>query len=120
MDILKFEIPYPPSINHYYKYTPGRIVLGAKGTQYRRDAFWLLHKHRNHCKDKRLAVTINLFPPDKRRRDIDNVLKCLLDSIQHAGVYDDDNQIEMLTIIRRNVVKNGSVMVWISECCSNE
>ncbi len=120
MDILRFTVPYPPSINHYYKYTLKKIVLGEKGAQYRRDAYYLLHKYRGHCKDKRLAITINLFPPDNRRRDIDNVLKCLLDSIQHAGIYDDDNQIDMLTVIRRNVVKGGDVMVWISECSSNE
>ncbi|HHX3461811.1 TPA: RusA family crossover junction endodeoxyribonuclease [Legionella pneumophila] len=120
MDILRFQLPYPPSINHYYKRTPKGLALSKKGIQYRHDAFYLLHKHRNHCKDKRLAVTINLFPPDKRRRDIDNILKCLLDSMQHAGVYDDDNQIDMLTIIRRHIVKDGSVAVWISECSSSE
>jgi crossover junction endodeoxyribonuclease RusA len=120
MDVLRFELPYPPSINHYYIHSASGVMLGAKGKSYRRDATFLLHKYRNICKDKRLAVTINVFPPDKRKRDIDNILKCLLDAMEHANVFDNDNQIDMLTVIRRNVVKDGCVQIWITECCSNE
>lgn len=121
MDILNFTLPYPPSINHYYiRSSKGRVVLGDKGKSYRKDAAWLLHRYRGACKDKRLVVTINVFPPDSRKRDIDNILKCILDSLQYAQVYDDDNQIEMLTVIRRNRVTNGSVSLWISECSLEE
>lgn len=124
MDVLNYalsiDLPYPPSINHYYKYTGRGIVLGPKGVKYRHDAYYLLHKHKQYFKDKRLAVTINLHCPDKRKRDLDNVLKCILDSMQHAGVYDDDNQIDMLTIIRRPNIKGGLVQIWITECSLNE
>lgn len=41
-----------------------------------------------------VSVEIDLYPPDRRRRDIDNPLKCLLDSMTHAGVYEDDSQIK--------------------------
>jgi crossover junction endodeoxyribonuclease RusA len=91
-------------------------VLGAKGKSYRRDAASLLHRFRGACQDKRLAVTINVFPPDKRKRDIDNILKCILDSLEHAKVYNNDNQIDMLTVIRRDVIKDGSIQIWITEC----
>jgi len=116
MDILRFELPYPPSINHYYIHSSTGVVLGAKGKSYRRDAALLLHRFRGACQDKRLAVTINVFPPDKRKRDIDNILKCILDSLEHANVYNNDNQIDMLTVIRRDVIKDGSIQIWISEC----
>lgn len=116
MDILRFELPYPPSINHYYIHTSHGVILSAKGKSYRRDAALLLHRFRGACQDKRLAVTINVFPPDKRKRDIDNILKCVLDSLEHASVYNNDNQIDMLTVIRRDVIKNGAVQIWITEC----
>lgn len=120
MDILRFELPYPPSINHYYLRTENGFIIGAKGRNYRRDTAYLLHKYRGMCGDKRLAVTINVYPPDKRKRDIDNLLKCTLDSLQHAKIFNDDNQIDWLTIIRRDVVKEGSLALWIRECSSNE
>lgn len=121
MDILRFELPYPPSINHYYVRASSGVVLGEKGKRYRRDVAFLLHRYRqSYAGDKRLVVTINLFPPDKRKRDIDNILKCLLDSMEHANVYENDNQIDMLTVVRRQNVQHGSVKVWITECCSSE
>jgi len=117
MDILRFDLPYPPSINHYYLHTSNGVILGAKGKKYRRDVGLLLHRYRGYCEDRRLAVTINMFPPDKRKRDIDNILKCTLDAMEHADVFVNDNQIDMLTVIRRNVVSGGSLSIWISECC---
>jgi Holliday junction resolvase RusA-like endonuclease len=36
--------------------------------------------------------------PDRRRRDVDNLLKSLLDGLGHAGVYEDDSQIQDLRI----------------------
>ena len=116
MIILRFELPYPPSINHYYVHSARGVTLGAKGQSYRRDAVFLLHKFRGSCKDKKIAVTINVFPPDKRKRDIDNILKCLLDAMEYANVYENDNQIDMLTVIRRQRVPNGCVQIWITEC----
>lgn len=123
MDILRIEIPFPPSINHYYIYANNKVILSEKGKIYRRDVSFLCNRYRERCsKDMRLCVTINVFPPDKRKRDLDNLLKCTLDSLQHAGIYHDDNQIDMLTIIRRHVDKNklGYLQIWISECSSNE
>ena len=114
--MLNLELPYPPSINHYYLHTSNSVILGAKGKKYRRDAILLLRKYKGHFDvSKKLHVVINVFPPDKRKRDLDNLTKCLLDSLQHAGIYVDDNQIDWLSIIRRNQIPNGSVQIWISE-----
>lgn len=121
MDLLRFELPYPPSVNHYYIRTSTGVIISHRGTQYRRDVGYLLNRYRNACRsDARLTVTINVLPPDKRKRDIDNILKCLLDAMEYAKVYDNDNQIDMLTVIRRDPVKDGCVQIWISECSSNE
>ncbi len=44
----------------------------------------------------RLTLTATFHPPDNRRRDLDNLMKLLQDSLQHAGLYDDDSQIKHL------------------------
>ena len=58
-------------------------------------------------------MTILAKPPDRRRRDLDNILKALLDSIVHAGVIEDDSQIDEIQITRGDVVADGAVVVRI-------
>ena len=51
--------------------------------------------------------------PDKRRRDLDNLLKATLDSLTHAGVWSDDSQIDALSIRRFPI--GGMLKVRIEE-----
>ena len=62
----------------------------------------------------RLSVEITLYPPDRRKRDLDNYLKGTLDALTHAGLWEDDSQIDTLSIQRGLVVKNGYVDVSIT------
>ena len=64
--------------------------------------------------DDRLQVIIYAHPPDKRRRDLDNLLKATLDAIQHAGVYPDDSQIDEILIMRGDVRKSGELEITIN------
>jgi hypothetical protein len=43
-----------------------------------------------------LELDVLLFPPDHRRRDLDNPLKAILDALEHAGLYADDAQVARL------------------------
>jgi crossover junction endodeoxyribonuclease RusA len=49
----------------------------------------------------RVGVTMELYPPDRRKRDIDNYCKGPLDALTHAGVWEDDEQIDELHIYKR-------------------
>jgi len=60
-------------------------------------------------------MTVTLHPPDRRRRDLDNAMKALLDSLEHAGVYDDDSQIDDLRIVRGGIVPGGACVIEIRE-----
>jgi crossover junction endodeoxyribonuclease RusA len=63
----------------------------------------------------RLYLEVVLWPKDKRKYDIDNRVKALLDSLQDAGVFDDDEQIDQINVYRGiGVVKGGNVRVLIS------
>ena len=50
-----------------------------------------------------LKVVIGVARPDRRRRDLDNLLKSTLDSLTHAGVWEDDSQIIDLRIYWQGV-----------------
>jgi len=68
----------------------------------------------------RLAVTVEVFPPDRRRRDIDNLLKAVLDALQHGGAFPDDSRIVWLLIQRARVVPGGRVVVTIRDLADGQ
>jgi len=66
--------------------------------------------------DKRLCVSMVIRPRDKRVFDIDNRIKSVLDSLQDAGLFDDDSQVDELCIYRgSHIVSGGSIKVMIEE-----
>ncbi len=59
-----------------------------------------------------LKLTIDAYPPDRRRRDGDNLLKAIFDSLQHGGVYADDSQIKDFEFYTRELERpNGKIIV---------
>ncbi len=108
------ELPWPPSTNTYWRYYQGKVLISEQGRKYRRLVQGLALEQKAAVRlPGRLRVRIFAHPPDKRKRDLDNLLKALLDSIQHAGVYQDDSQIDDLWITREAVEPNGVVFVNI-------
>jgi len=63
----------------------------------------------------RLFIGIELTAPDKRKRDIDNHVKSVLDALQHAGVFEDDAQVDLLRVARLHVESPGACDVTITE-----
>jgi len=114
---LHFDLPYPPSVNHYWRRVGARTLISRAGRAFRERVCSLLAARRIEPLDGPLAVQIDVFPPDHRRRDIDNLQKALLDALQHGGAYHDDSQIVSLTITKREVVPDGRTSVSI-ECAA--
>lgn len=111
--MIRFELPYPPSINHYYRRVGPRTLISREGRRYRGDVASALAHLGLQPMDGPLEVWVDVFPPDRRRRDLDNVQKSLLDAMEHAGVYHDDSQIKRLISEMREVTRGGKVVVRI-------
>ena len=117
---MRFELPFPPTVNTIWRtssyHGQQRTTLSAKGRAYRKavqqcvfmDGF--MHRMRL---SGRLGMTITLHAPDKRCRDIDNYSKAILDAFTHAGVWDDDEQIDYLLIERGENRKAGLAVVEV-------
>jgi crossover junction endodeoxyribonuclease RusA len=58
---------------------------------------------------------MDAFPPDRRRRDLDNIQKPVLDALQHARVYQDDSQVDLLVTRRCGPANGGRVDVRLDE-----
>ena len=110
--MIKLKLPYPPSVNHYWGVAGKRRFVGTKGRLFREAVLEAAQGAQKM--DGRLSMLIELYPPDRRIRDIDNVTKALLDACMKAGCYEDDSQIDELKIVRKEIIKGGSCEVTIS------
>ena len=112
--MITLELPYPPSVNRYYRHVGFRTLISREGRAYRRAVCAILRRAGVRPMDGTLAVGLDLYPPDHRTRDVDNPQKPLLDALQHGGAYHDDSQIKkLLTIMRDTVVPGGRVIVCV-------
>jgi len=108
-------MPWPPSVNTYWRMVKGRILISATGRTYRMAvAEQVVEQSMPTFQKRKIKVTIEAFRPDNRRRDLDNLLKAALDSMASAGVFDDDSQIVDLRIFWAPDV-GGYLMVDIEE-----
>lgn len=100
-DALTLTLPWPPTVNTYYRNVNGKTLISEKGRQYRAAvADQVLIQRGAKQFAGRLAVAIVAHVPDQRRRDLDNLFKGTLDALTHAGVWLDDEQIDSLSIVR--------------------
>lgn len=114
----KIDLPFPPSVNHYWRSTIVnkrlRVLISKKGRDYRAQVARFVGLG-NKPFTGRVAIVVEAFPPDRRKRDLDNMLKALLDSMTHAGVWHDDDQIDEVMIVRRAATRGGMMRVVVSE-----
>jgi crossover junction endodeoxyribonuclease RusA len=109
-------------VNTYWRHPTrgalaGRHLISERGRAYR-ELVASRHKSVNQTNDQftgRLGIVIAASPPDKRRRDLDNILKALLDSLTYAEVIEDDSQFDVICIVRQSPVKDGKVEIVICE-----
>ena len=122
-ETVLWRLPYPPTVNHYWRtvWKPGwprpRILISKAGRTYRADVQSKLSAQFGavpYCPGP-LKVEIRVQFPDRRKRDLDNLLKGLLDALQQAAVYADDSQIRDLRIYDAGeIVSGGAVDVTIT------
>ena len=129
--MIELTLPYPPSVNHYKRI--GRLTRTKTGKLYQprvnTDATKVFYytsmlKIRSAMVQNRmktaipatisLEVCIDLYPPDKRRHDIDNRCKLILDCLQYGGLIENDYQISRLVVQRMSIIEHGQIIVRIS------
>ncbi len=58
-------------------------------------------------------MTITAYMPNRRKRDLANIDKVLVDSIEASGLFDNDEQIDDVRYIRGPVAPPGRVHIVI-------
>ena len=121
MKSLTYTLPWPPSVNHYWR----RVLIGGKprtllskeGREFKQTAVGAVLQQRRGPSaplSGRLAIAVTLFPPDRRRYDLDNRLKAVLDSLTEARVWEDDRHVKIIHLEEGGIVKGGACRVCIA------
>ena len=119
--MLELELTYPPSVNDYYKkWCQGsavRVAVDKPGSAFRAEVlrFKLVDLRNPKPLAGRISMEIELWKPDRRKRDIDNPLKCLFDALTYAQVWLDDEQVDVLLMHKRGVEAPGKCTVTLRE-----
>ena len=116
----RFTLDWPPTVNTYWRQyvtkSTARVLLSERGRKYKeRAALQLMSQGVVRELQGRVSVLIDAYVPDYRKRDLDNILKPLLDVMEDYGVFEDDEQIDILTVRRRNKEKPGRVDIQVEE-----
>ena len=120
-DTLILVLGLPPSINAYYGYTAPAKHKVIKYVKEQGKAYLLAVK--KYVKTNGFDIQANIplkvevlvnFPTN-HITDLDNRMKCLLDALTLAEVWEDDSLINDLHIVRGSVGKPGGVIVKITE-----
>ena len=113
---LRLILGWPPTVNSYYSISNHGKYVSKRGIKYHNDTTADVQEQGFRLGlEGRLKVHVKLHPPDKRKRDLDNHMKALLDSLTKAGVWEDDELIDELHIYRGEIISKGKVVVIIEE-----
>lgn len=113
---LTYTLPWPPSVNHYWRRVlvsgKPRTLLSKEGRAYKLAAADAVRQQRcgpSAPLSGRLAIAVTLFPPDRRRYDLDNRLKAVLDSLTEARVWEDDRHVKIIHLEEGGIVEGRVV-----------
>ena len=115
---MKLTLPLPPSLNAAYRSVTirghGRVLLSKDGRAYKEDVKKLLMGLESFG-SARLVVAYTYYFKDKRKNDLANREKLLSDALE-GMLFDNDNQIDRMTLIRGGIDKaNPRVEIEVIE-----
>ncbi|MCP9269687.1 crossover junction endodeoxyribonuclease RusA [Xenorhabdus sp. XENO-1] len=115
MKTYNLKLPWPPTVNHYWKHAGRRRYISEKGQKYRQQINEIIQQQQlNINTESRIKISITANPPDRRQRDLDNLPKAVFDALTHAEFWVDDNQVDYMSIERGERVAGGrlDIQIW--------
>ena len=118
---IRLELPYPPSVNSYWRANGHRRYISKEGVAFTNKVSLIVKTQKPKTfGDKQVAISVMIHPRSKRKFDLDNTLKAILDALMKAGMYDDDSQIEYIEIARGEAVDGGKAVVHLYDYIGEE
>lgn len=119
---IRLELPYPPSVNRYWRMFRNRMVVSAEAKKYKAHAGWVARQDGLQAPIEGPVVLSAILRPKKPLRpsrgrtvrclDIDNALKVAVDALNGVA-YVDDSQLVDLRIVRGDPCAGGALEVTV-------
>ncbi len=116
-DIL---LPYPPSLNSAWRCLGTKVVLAKRQRVYRRvvrDKVLQVLADRDTPYSvlgvRAFVAEITLYPPTRRKYDLDNLAKPVLDALMACGVFEDDSQCAIL-VLNKSTINPPTGSCWVT------
>jgi len=110
---ITLRLPFPPTANHYNQQRVGMACGKPRVFFYRTKRAKMFYATvadlvRDRFDDPplltdRLFIRIELVSPNRKRWDVSNYAKCIEDSLQEAGLFVNDSQVDEIQIVRKHV-----------------
>ena len=120
MDTIKITIPNVPiSVNCMYRTYKGRVILSKRGREYKSETKKYIDQYINSMDnfepiEGHVQLTIDIHFRDKRKRDLDNFGKSVIDSIK-GRLCGDDDLIYELTVRKHMKSEDNKTVIEISK-----
>lgn len=117
---IEITLPFPVSVNSIWRGGRKRVFKSAAYITWINEAHlaWLQQKPKLKTKKiygfYRLSVVVS--PPDKRRRDLSNLIKVLEDFCQTVGIIEDDSLCRELHMVYSSILNtpHGACLIFES------
>lgn len=97
---IQFTLPMPPSINRTYKVGQGRFYKDNGATAWSTEAQWYMKAEGvQKLPEGRYGLSI-WFDGLRKNADLDNRVKIIQDTLQAAGIIENDKHIDELHLYR--------------------
>lgn len=101
-------------MNTYWRRNGHRYFIAPRGVAFRTEVEAICMAAGVKPMAGPVSMAVTLVPGDHRRRDIDNVLKPLLDALTHGRAWEDDSQVKRLSIVMADPIpKQGRCVVTV-------
>ena len=90
-------LPFPPSANRLWRYGNGHPYKSGEYNDWLIEAGAAARKQKPGKVDGPYKISILATRPDKRRRDIDNLIKPISDLCQSIGIVKNDSDCELVS-----------------------
>jgi crossover junction endodeoxyribonuclease RusA len=91
------DLAYPPSANSlFFNAKNGGRVKTKRYKDWRDEAAWVISLAKKKRTMGPYGLTVLAGRPDKRRRDLGNLLKAIEDALVHGGAIQDDSECQCI------------------------